>query len=82
MDLSRELRNIGLTNDQCIEVIDLINKYSRLMCNKQKEICLREGKITSDEPYEWQQIVDEVGKCPFYIDEDSILLSSYPEELQ
>lgn len=56
-------------NPEPEHVFDLMRKYARLMCDKQRQICADNVELEGDEG-------DEV-----WIDKLSILNSPYPEEL-
>lgn len=61
-------------NPEPEHVFDLMTKYARLMCDKQKQICADNAKTKDDS--------DPLSYTTYYvIDPETILNSPYPEEL-
>lgn len=60
-------------------ITSAMKEYAEWYAKRCLEIAAKEAQITSDETYEWQQIVNEMGECPFYVDEDSIIDIILPE---
>lgn len=55
------------------EVVRLMNEFSRAMCDKQKEICVKHAKV---------YIAGKLESTYCTINPDTILNAPYPDELQ
>lgn len=73
-----DFRTVNLMSNYKGIICDLLNEYARTMCQKQKEICAEEAETIEEGYFDPNDYLD----YQWVVNEDSILNSPFPEELQ